>query len=63
MGLAAQAIMLADQAFVFDNSHTGSDDSAPRLVLRSKYDRTKDKLWWNEIPPTPRGLPDTFRAG
>lgn len=53
MGLAAQAIMLADQAFVFDNSHTGSGDSAPRLVLRSKYDGMKDKLWWDEIPPTP----------
>jgi predicted ABC-type ATPase len=53
MDLAAEAILLADQAFVFDNSDPGISGIAPRLVLRWKHDRIKNERWWGETPPTP----------
>jgi predicted ABC-type ATPase len=69
MDLAADAILRADQAFVFDNSDTELSGTAPRLVLRWKHDRIKNERWWGETPPTPdwvtkhisRRLKDEFR--
>jgi predicted ABC-type ATPase len=43
MGLAAEAILRADQAFVFDNSATEISGTVPRLVLRWKHDRIKNE--------------------
>jgi predicted ABC-type ATPase len=69
MELAAEAILRADQAFVFDNSDTELSGNAPRLVLRWKHDRIKNERWWGETPPTPdwvtryisKRLKDEFR--
>jgi predicted ABC-type ATPase len=53
MNQAAAAILLADQAYVFDNSDSDLSGTAPRLVLRWKHDRVKNERWWGESPPTP----------
>jgi predicted ABC-type ATPase len=54
MDLAAPAIMLADQAHVFDNSDTSPIEIGPRLVLRWDFDRVKNQRKWAETPPTPQ---------
>jgi predicted ABC-type ATPase len=43
MNQAAPAILLADQAYVFDNSDSDLSGIAPRLVLRWKHDRGKTR--------------------
>jgi predicted ABC-type ATPase len=53
MNQAAAAILLADQAYVFDNSDSDLSGIVPRLVLRWKHDRIKNERWWGETPPTP----------
>jgi len=53
MGLAAEAILRSDEAFVFDNSDTEFSGAVPRLVLRWKHDRIKNERYWGETPPTP----------
>jgi predicted ABC-type ATPase len=53
MNLAAEAILLSDKAFVFDNSLTEINGRGLRLVLRWNFDKEKNQRTWAETPPTP----------